>query len=142
MAGRILESDAEIWTALKEARRIAVVGIKPESHRSAPAYYVPAYLQRVGYEIVPVPVYYPEVTEILGESVYRDLQDVPGELDMVVLFRRSTDIPAHVDDILAVRPQTVWMQAGIRHADAARRLTEAGIDVVQDRCTMIEHRMS
>ena len=125
---------------LREARRVAVVGIKTEAAAGQPAYYVPEYLQRAGYEIVPVPVYYPNATEILGEKVYRSVAEVPGEVDLVVLFRRSEDVPPHVDDILAARPAAVWMQSGIRNDEAARRLAEAGIRVVQNRCTMVEHR--
>jgi hypothetical protein len=138
--GRILESDDDVAGVLREARRIAIVGIKPESQSSTPAYYVSAYLQRVGYQIVPVPVYFPDVTEMLGEPVYRSLADVPGDIDLVVLFRRSVDVAGHVDDIIAKKPSAVWMQLGIRNEEAARRLVEAGIDVVQDRCSMVEHR--
>jgi predicted CoA-binding protein len=87
-----------------------------------------------------VPVYYPDATEILGERVYRKVADVPGDVDMVNVFRRPADIPPHVDDILAKRPSSVWFQLGIRNADAAERLARAGIDVVQDRCLLVELR--
>ena len=140
MAGRILESATDIEAVLRDAKRVAILGIKPESHRAAPAFYVPNYLKRVGYEVIPVPVYYPEVTEILGERVYRSVAEVPGEIDLVVVFRRGVDIPPHVDDIIAANPKAVWFQAGIRNDAAAQRLADAGIDVVQDRCTMVEHR--
>jgi uncharacterized protein len=139
--GRILESDDDILDVLRRSRRIAVLGIKPESHRHAPAHYVPAYLKRAGYDIIPVPTYYPDVTEIMGEPVYRRLEDVPGELDLILVFRRSEDVPPHVDDILKKQPDAVWMQSGIRSPAAAERLVAAGIDVVQDRCAMIEHGM-
>lgn len=125
---------------LRDARRVAVLGIKTEVAAGQPAYYVPQYLQRAGYEIVPVPVYYPNATEILGEPVYRSLAEVPGEIDLVVVFRRSEDVPPHLDDLLAARPRAVWMQSGIRNDDVARRLGEEGIKVVQDRCAMVEHR--
>jgi predicted CoA-binding protein len=85
-------------------------------------------------------VYYPDVTSILGQPVYRRLVDIPGEIDLVNVFRRSHDVPPHVDDILAKRPKAVWMQSGIRHDEAAERLARAGIDVVQDRCLMVEVR--
>jgi uncharacterized protein len=137
----VIDSTAGALEVLRAARRVAVLGIKPETHRGAPAHYVPAYLQRVGYEIVPVPVYYPDVTTILGEPVYRAVADVPGDVDLVVVFRRSQDIAPHVDDIIAKQPKAVWFQAGIRHAESAERLAAAGMDVVQDRCTMIDHRM-
>jgi predicted CoA-binding protein len=125
---------------LRETRTIAVLGIKPESHGMQPAHYVPAFMQRNGYEIIPVPVYYPDVTEILGRPVYRKLTEIGRPLDMVNVFRRSHDIPPHVDDILAVKPKFVWFQLGIRNDAAAQTLAEAGIQVVQDRCLMVEVR--
>lgn len=135
---RILERNTDIRRLLAESRRIAVLGIKvSESYQ--PAFQVPRYMQQEGYEIVPVPVYYPDVTEILGERVYRKLADVPGEIDIVNVFRRPSDIPAHLDDILAARPRAVWMQSGIRHRAVAEALARAGIEVVQDRCMMVEH---
>jgi hypothetical protein len=135
----LLESDAAIAALLGRVRRIAVLGIKT-AESMQPAYYVPRYAQSAGYEIVPVPVYYPEVTEILGEPVYRRLADVPGRIDLVNVFRRPRDVPAHLDDILAARPLAVWMQSGISHADVAERLAREGIAVVQDRCLMVELR--
>ena len=135
---RLLESSEAIHEMLRGVRRVAVLGIKPESRASQPAHFVPVYTQRAGIEIVPVPVYYPEVTEILGERVYRRLADVPGDIDLVNVFRRPEHIPPHVDDILAKRPRAVWFQAGIRHDEAAERLARAGIDVVQDRCLKVE----
>jgi uncharacterized protein len=135
----LLERDDQVADLLRQTRRVAVLGIKtPES--GAPAYYVPQYVQRAGFEVVPVPVYYPEVTEILGQPVYRRVADVPGEVDLVNVFRRPRDIPPHVDDILAKRPKAVWFQSGIRNDDAAERFARAGIDVVQDRCLMVELR--
>jgi uncharacterized protein len=128
---------ARIW---RDTRRIAVLGIKTENQSGQPAFYVPDYLQRAGFEILPVPVYYPEVTTILGQPVHRRVADVPGEVDMVVVFRRGSDVPPHVDDLIAKHPKVVWMQSGISHPEAARRLAEAGIQVVQDRCSMVEHR--
>lgn len=138
--GRILESDEDIAEVLRSAKRLAIIGIKPESRASAPAHYVPSYLQRAGYDVVPVPVYYPDVTEILGRPVYRRVSDIPGEIDMVNVFRRSKDIPAHVDDILAKRPASVWFQLGIRNDEAAEAFARAGIDVVQDHCLLVELR--
>lgn len=136
-----LVDDAEgIRTLLKETRRIAVIGIKTEEQSFQPAFYVPQYMAHAGFEIVPVPVYYPEVTEILGQKVYRKLEDVPGEIDMVNLFRRPQDVTGHVDDILAKKPKAVWMQSGIRNDEAAEAFARAGIRVVQNRCLMVEHR--
>ncbi len=135
----LIESSAGIERILEQTRRIAVLGIKT-AETGAPAYYVPAYAQQAGYEVVPVPVYYPEVTEILGERVHRTVSGVPGEVDMVNVFRRPGDIPPHVDDIIAKRPKSVWFQLGIRNDAAAERLARAGIDVVQDRCLLVELR--
>jgi uncharacterized protein len=136
----LVEDAAGIADVLKGARRVAVLGIKTEMQAGQPAFYVSEYLQQAGYEVIPVPVYYPDVTEILGRPVYRSLAEVPGPIDLVVVFRRPVDVPGHLDDLLAARPAAVWLQSGIRHAEVARRLAEAGIRVVQDRCTMIEHR--
>ncbi|MBX3269912.1 MAG: CoA-binding protein [Sandaracinaceae bacterium] len=122
------------------ARRVAVLGIKLEP--SAPAHYVPAYLASAGVEVIPVPVYYPEVTEILGRPVVRRLRDVPGEVDLVDVFRRAQDVPGHLEDLLALRPRAVWLQLGIRNDEVAEQLARAGIDVVQDRCLMVEHRIA
>lgn len=136
----LLTTPLQISTLLQRARRIAVVGIKPETHAEQPAFEVPQYLQNHGFEVIPVPVYYPEITQILGQPVYRRLVDIPGEIDIVNLFRRAVDVPKHVDDILAKRPKAVWMQLGIAHAEVAETLARAGIDVVQDLCIKVEHR--
>ena len=136
----ILTRDAEIAELLRSTKRIAVLGIKPESHAGQPAFYVSKYMQDTGHEIIPVPVYYPEVTQILGERVYRDLADVPGEIDMVNVFRRSQDVPQHIDAILAKKPKSVWLQLGIWNDDAAEAWAKAGIKVVQNLCLMVEHR--
>ena len=98
-----------------------------------PAFYVPKYMQNVGFKIIPVPVYYPDVTEILGEKVYRKLIDIPGKIDMVDVFRRPQDVTGHIDDILAKKPNSVWLQSGIRNDTAAELFAKAGIKVVQDR---------
>lgn len=136
----LIESRAGALDVLRQARRVAVIGIKPESRAGQPAHSVPAYLQHAGYEVIPVPSYYPELTEILGKPVYRELTAVPGDIDLVVVFRRPSDIPAHVPEILAKHPRAVWFQSGIRHQQVAEQLAQAGIRVVQDRCTMVEHR--
>jgi len=125
---------------VRECKRIAVLGIKTEAQRDQPAFYVAEYMARAGYDIVPVPVYYPDVTEILGRPVYRTVQAVPAPVAMVNVFRRPRDIPPHVEDILAARPRVVWLQLGIRHDAAAEAWAKAGIQVVQDRCLLVEHR--
>jgi uncharacterized protein len=133
----LLTSDDSITRLLSEARRIAVIGIKtPDSGQ--PAYGVPQLLQQWGFEVIPVPVYYPDVTEILGVPVHRSLATVPGPIDVVQLFRRPDDVARHLEELLAARPKAVWMQLGIRHDAAAEELARAGIDVVQDRCMKVE----
>jgi predicted CoA-binding protein len=134
----VIEDTKSILDVIRQTRTIAVLGMKPDSHADQPAHYVPAHMVAAGYEVIPVPVYYPEVTEILGKKVYRKLTEIGRPIDMVNVFRRSKDIDQHVDDILAVKPKSVWFQLGIRNEDAARRLAEAGIKVVQDRCLMVE----
>jgi predicted CoA-binding protein len=136
----IIETDAGLRELLAETRRVAVLGIKTEAQGFQPAFYVPQYMASAGFEVIPVPVYYPEVTRILGREVYRKLSDVPGRIDMVNVFRRSEDVPPHLEDILAARPKSVWMQSGIRDDSVAERLARSGIKVVQDRCLMVEHR--
>ena len=135
---RLLERPEQIKQLLESVHRIAVLGIKPNPDQ--PAYYVPEYAQQAGYDIVPVPVYYKDLTEMQGQKVYRKLVDIPGDIDMVNVFRRPVDIPPHLDDIIAKAPRAVWFQLGIRHDEAAERLARAGIDVVQDRCLMVELR--
>ena len=135
----LIETDEGVRVLLESTQRIAVLGIKTEDS-GQPAYYVPEYAHHAGYEIIPVPVYYPEVKEILGQPVYRTISEIPGDVDMVDVFRRPRDIPAHLDDILAKMPKSVWFQLGIRNDIAAEKLAKAGIDVVQDRCLMVELR--
>lgn len=136
----LLENSAQIRDLLASTKTIAVLGIKTEAQGNQPAFYVPRYLATAGFEVIPVPVYYPQVTEILGQTVYRKLIDVPVDVDLVNVFRRSEDVPAHVDDILAKKPKAVWMQSGISNRAVAEQLAKAGIKVVQDRCLMVEHR--
>ena len=136
----LVSTDAGIAELLRETKRVAVLGIKTEAQAGQPAYYVPEYLARAGLDVVPVPVYYPDATEILGKQVYRRVADVPGGVDMVNVFRRPQDVPGHVDDILAASPKSVWMQSGIWSDEATERLAKAGIKVVQNRCLMVEHR--
>lgn len=135
----LIETDEGVRVLLEATHRIAVLGIKTEDS-GQPAYYVAEYAHHAGYEIIPVPVYYPDVREILGQPVYRTISEIPGDIEMVDVFRRPRDIPAHLDDILAKKPKSVWFQLGIRHDIAAERLAKAGIDVVQDRCLMVELR--
>lgn len=134
----LIEDDAAIARLLANTRRIAVLGIKTAQDSMQPAYYVPAYAKKAGMEIVPVPVYYPDALEILGEQVHRTVAAIEQPVDMVNVFRRPRDIPAHVADILAAKPKSVWFQLGIRNAEAAEQFAKAGIDVVQDHCLLVE----
>lgn len=115
---------------------MAVLGIRAEPDR--PASFVPAHAQRAGITIIPIPVYHPALTEILGEPVVRRVVDAPPPIDLVDVFRRSADIPPHVEDIIAARPRAVWFQLGIRNDAAAEQLARAGVLVVQDRCVHLE----
>jgi predicted CoA-binding protein len=119
------------------ARRIAVVGLSRKPER--PSHGVAAYLQSVGYTIIPV---HPAGGITLGERVYPDLRSAAqaGPIDIVNIFRRSEHIPALLEQLLEVKPQLVWMQMGIRHAEVARQLEAAGIAVVMDRCLAVDHQ--
>jgi predicted CoA-binding protein len=134
----LIQDEAGIREVVRRSKRIAVLGMKPESRSSQPAFFVPSYLAHIGLDVVPVPVYYPEVTEIAGRKVYRKISDVPGEIDLVQVFRRPKDIDQHVEDIIRKKPRAVWFQSGIVNDAAAERLAKAGIQVVQDRCLMVE----
>ena len=130
----------DVCELLARTRRIAVLGIKTAAQAGQPAFDVPRYMQSAGFEIIPVPVYYPDATEILGRPVFRKLADVPGDVDIVNVFRKPSDLMPHLPDILAKRPRAVWLQLGIRDDAFASKLEEAGIEVVQDMCIMVEHR--
>lgn len=136
----LLDDNNSIQDFLQTVRTVAVIGIKPEWQSDRPAHYVPATLQRAGLTIIPVPVYFPEIESILGQPVHRSLSTVSDPIDIVNLFRRPVDIAGHVDEILQARPRMVWMQSGIRNAEAAEQFARAGIKVVQDRCLMVEYR--
>jgi predicted CoA-binding protein len=140
LGDNIITDTAQIRDLLVQTKTIAVLGIKTEAQADQPAFYVPKYMHEVGFKIIPVPVYYPQVTEILGEQVYRRLSDIPVDIDMVNVFRRPQDIPPHLRDMLAKKPKSVWMQLGISNVPVAEELAKAGIKVVQDRCLMVDHR--
>ena len=111
----LLTTPDQVRTLLRATRRVAVLGARPASHAHKAAFFVPAALQDMGLSIVPVVVHAHQDTQILGQPVYRRLVDVPGQLDLVDVFRRAEDLPAHVDDIIARAPRAVWFQSGIRH---------------------------
>lgn len=128
------QSREKLREILESTERIAVIGMK----RFGAAYSVPLYMARAGYEIVPVN---PTLDAIDDREVVDSIDQVDGPVDMVNVFRRSDAVGGHVDEILAMepRPKTVWLQLGIRNDEAARRLEEAGIEVVQDRCLKVDH---
>ncbi len=136
----VITDPATIADIAVSARRVAVLGIKPETHASQPAHYVPKYLVDHGIHVIPVPVYYPNVREILGVPVVRGIRNLLPPIDIVCVFRRSEDIPEHVDELIGLGPTTVWFQEGIVNDEAADALAKAGIQVVQNRCLMVEHR--
>ncbi len=138
--GRDLRSDDDIAAVVRTLGRVAVLGIRTEEHADRPAHYVPAYLAAAGVDVVPVPVYDLAATQILGRPVFRALRDVPGAIDVVDVFRRPADLAAHRDDLLAARPRVVWLQSGIRDDAFCADLRAHGIDTVQDRCLLVEHR--
>lgn len=131
---------------LRQARTVAVVGCSPQPHRDS--FDVARYLQTAGYRILPVNpvVAASSQTQILGERCYASLADAAQALpagqriDIVVIFRRSDDVPPVVEEAIAIGAGAVWMQLGIAHAQAAARAQAAGLQVVQNRCIKIEHR--
>jgi predicted CoA-binding protein len=137
--GRILDSEEEVGAAVRSVRVVAVLGMKDERAPDAPAYRIPKALQMRGIRVIPVN---PKLQEALGERAYATLGDVPEPFDTLDVFRRSSAIPEVSDAVLMLppgrRPRLVWLQSGIRNDEAARRLVQAGIDVVQDRCLMVE----
>jgi len=124
---------------LRRARTVAVLGAHPDVVR--PAGYVPDYLHSVGYRVLPVNPRFAGQT-LWGERVRASLAEIGEPVDIVDVFRRSEDVPAHLDDILAMRPLPgcVWLQLGIVQHAIAAALDRAGIAFVQDRCTLAEHR--
>lgn len=129
--------DQTVDKLLRQSKTIAVVGFSRRPSRAG--YYVPAYLQQQGYRIIPVNPY---TQEGLGERAYPTLEDIPEPVDLVLLFQRSEKVPPFVEQAIAIGAKGVWMQSGIAHSEAAARAQKAGLDVVQNRCMMVEHRYS
>lgn len=126
---------ASIPEILRTARTIAVVGLSSKPWR--PSYGVAEYMQRAGYRIIPVN---PNEREVLGEKSYPDLESVPERVDIVNVFRRSEFVPEIVEAAIRIGARVVWLQEGVRHDEAADRARQAGLEVVQDRCILKEHR--
>ena len=131
------EIDERLNALLESCETVAVIGIK--DRQSEDAFRIPLYMQRAGYRIVPVN---PKLEAVLNETCHPSLTEVSDRIDIVNLFRASEHVPGHVDEILALDPppKAVWMQLGIHHGESAQRLRAAGIEVIQDRCIMVDHR--
>lgn len=129
-----MESIATLRRILSENRRIAVVGLSARPHR--PSYFAAKYLLDHGYEVIPVN---PAYEEVLGQRCYPDLTDVPGRIDVVDIFRKPEEVPALVEQAIAIEARVVWMQLGVVHDEAAARARAAGLEVVMDRCMKIEY---
>ncbi len=131
-------TEEKIFDIVKHARTIAVYGMQDESRAEAPAYTVPGSLLKRGYQIYPVN---PNIKSSLGQKAYASVADLPIKADILDVFRRSEAIPALADELIALpepkRPVTIWLQSGITHADAERRLIDAGYRVVSDRCLAV-----
>ena len=130
-----MDSQDQIVTQLTDSKTIAVVGLSPRPER--PSHYVAKYLQEQGYRVIPVN---PQLDTVLGEKCFPDLKSIPEPVDMVDIFRRPIDVPTVVEAAIRIKTPAVWMQLGIVHEEAAQRARAAGLQVVMDRCTAIEHR--
>ncbi|GJM42090.1 MAG: CoA-binding protein [Ardenticatenaceae bacterium] len=120
---------------MHEAKTVAVVGFSSKPAKAG--YYVSAYLKEKGYRIIPVN---PFLTEGLGETAVSTLTDIAEPVDLVLIFQRSENVPPFVDEAIEIEAKAVWMQLGIANEPAAAKAREAGLDVVQDACMLVEHR--
>eukprot|EP00200_Dunaliella_tertiolecta_P000272 CAMPEP_0202362726 /NCGR_PEP_ID=MMETSP1126-20121109/14800_1 /ASSEMBLY_ACC=CAM_ASM_000457 /TAXON_ID=3047 /ORGANISM="Dunaliella tertiolecta, Strain CCMP1320" /LENGTH=151 /DNA_ID=CAMNT_0048956989 /DNA_START=114 /DNA_END=572 /DNA_ORIENTATION=+ len=133
-------TEAEALDIARKAKTVAVLGIKTEQKANQPAFYVPAYLASQGKNVIPIPVYFPDVKEILGRPVKRRVSEVEEPIDILNIFRKPSDLMGHLDDILSAphRPACVWLQTGITHPQFEACMADAGISVVADRCLMVD----
>ena len=129
-----MSEKSEVEMQLSETRTIAVVGMSPRPDR--PSHYVAKYLMEQGYNVIPVN---PAVEEVLGMKSYPDIVSIPERVDMVDIFRRSSQVPPVVDDAIAAGARFIWMQDGVIHEGAASKARAAGMSVVMDNCTLREH---
>ena len=128
------EQVATIRKVLWDSKTIAVVGLSPKPHR--PSHQVASYLMEAGYSIIPVN---PGQDEVLGQTCYPNLRAIPGSVDMVDIFRRPEAVLSIVEDAIAIGAQCIWMQEGIVNTEAAAKAQAAGLTVIMDRCTKIDH---
>ncbi|SPF49682.1 conserved hypothetical protein [Syntrophobacter sp. SbD1] len=127
-------TDVDVKCILENAKTVAVVGLSPKKEN--PSNEVAKYLQDNGFRVIPVN---PNCQEILGEKCYPDLESIPEHVDVVDIFRKVDAIPAIVDEAVKIGAGTVWMQLGLEHEEAAQRARQAGLQVVMNKCTKIEH---
>ena len=125
----------EIGELLAKAKTIAVVGLSSNPMRAS--FGVSEYMQRKGYRIIPVN---PNERSVLGEKAYGNLADVPEQIDIVDVFRRSEFVSALADDVIRLKIPALWLQEGLVHEPSAKKARDAGIVVVMDRCILKEHR--
>ena len=134
-ANSLVHGADAILELLKNYKTIAVVGLSSNPMR--PSHGVTEYMQGAGYRIIPVN---PNETEVLGEKSYARLEDVPGKIDIVNVFRRAEEVPPVVESAIRIGAKAVWMQLGIANEEAAERARAAGLTVIQDACILVEHR--
>src|SRR5687768_17123761 len=127
-------SDAKAIERMLNSSRIAVVGLSDDPSR--PSYRIASYLLQAGFDVIPVN---PNCESVMGMKCYASLEDVPGTVDVVNVFRRPELCADVARSAVAVGAKGLWLQSGVRSAEAQKIATTAGIDFVQDRCIMIEH---
>src|SRR5258706_9091964 len=129
-----MDDSDKLKRILKTSRSIAVVGLSAHWHR--PSYFAAKYMKDHGYRVIPVnPMY----DSVLGERCYKRLADIPEKVDIVDCFRKSEEIPALAEEAIAIGAKVLWMQLGVRNAQARARAEAAGLEVVEDHCVKIEH---
>jgi len=133
LAGVEIATHDEISDILKNYKRVAVIGMSKNPEKDA--YRIPAFLIKNGYDVIPVN---PTAEEILGKKSYKKLSDIPGEIDIVDVFRPSEDIPNYVEEVIKVKPKVFWEQLGIHSPESEEKIAAAGIKVVYNRCMMQE----
>lgn len=129
-----MDDSDKLRRILRTYRTLAVVGLSAQWHR--PSYFAAKYMQEHGYRVIPVN---PSYDTILGEKSYKRLTDIPVKVDIVDCFRKAADIPAIVEDAIAIGAKVLWMQLGVENAEARRRAEAAGLEVVENHCVKIEH---
>jgi predicted CoA-binding protein len=132
--GRIITDAETIRELLLKCHTVAVLGLSPKPERDS--HMVATYLKSNGYAILPVR---PGQKELLGQRAYASLDEIEEPVDIVNVFRRSEVVPQHAREAIRLQPKIFWMQLGIISQEAADILTDAGIDVIMDKCIKVEH---